>query len=241
MLAGNMLAGVLVAAVCMGGTEGCITGLERLNADFISCCGDGALGCGGGEETAAGAGGGEERPNRSFDKGIEGGLGLAGGDANPPNPPNPWSCPFEEIEVVLDCCFVADMVGEVRLPKISPPAESVGEVILGVAGMDLTLPKLERLAKGAGFSAGLGGGEVVEDGKLNPLKASVKPPMFEDADGPVGEAMSPKELFRSCWVGGGGCGFEYNDRIDCFRSGRDIPLGAAGVDAVLVGRLPAAA
>jgi hypothetical protein len=133
------------------------------------------------------------------------------------------------------------MVGEVTLPKRSPPAEPDGEVTFGAAGMDLALPKFVRLAKGDGFSTGLGGGEVVEDGKLNPLNASVKPPMFEDADGPVGEAISPKELFRSCCVGGGGCGFEYNDRIDCFRSGRDIPLGAAGVDAVLLGRLPAAA
>jgi len=51
--------------------------------------------------------------------------------------------------------------------------------------------------------------------------------------------MSPKELPRWCCTGGAGCGFEYKDRIDCFRSGRDIPDGAAGVDAVLVGRLPA--
>jgi hypothetical protein len=27
--------------------------------------------------------------------------------------------------------------------------------------------------------------------------------------------------------------------MDCFRSGRDMPVGAAGVDAVLEGRLPA--
>jgi hypothetical protein len=49
--------------------------------------------------------------------------------------------------------------------------------------------------------------------------------------------MSPKELPRWCCTGGVGCGFEYNDKIDCFRSGRDIPAGAAGVDAVLDGRL----
>lgn len=49
--------------------------------------------------------------------------------------------------------------------------------------------------------------------------------------------MSPKELPRWCCTGGAGCGFEYNDRIDCLRSGRDMPAGAAGVDAVLDGRL----
>jgi hypothetical protein len=99
MFAGSTLAdGALAGDVCLGGAEGCITGLERLNAEFISCCGDGALGCGGGEETAAGAGGGEERPNRSFDKEEDGGFGFVG-DAKPPKPK---SCPLEEIEVVRD-------------------------------------------------------------------------------------------------------------------------------------------
>lgn len=88
------------------------------------------------------------------------------------------------------------------MPKRSPLADPEGEVTFGAAGVDLVLPKLVRLANGEGFSAGLaGGGEVVE-GKLNPLKASVKPPMFE-VEGPVGEAMSPKELVRSCWAGAG--------------------------------------
>jgi hypothetical protein len=50
--------------------------------------------------------------------------------------------------------------------------------------------------------------------------------------------MSPNEFPRSCCTGAG-CGFAYRDKIDCLRSGRDIPVGAAGVDAVLVGRLPA--
>lgn len=102
--------------------------------------------------------------------------------------------------------------------------------------MDFEFPKLVKLANGEGFSAGFGGGEVVE-GKLSPLKASVKPPMLEDDEGAWGEAISPNELFRSCCTGAG-WGFEYRDKIDCFKSGRDIPLGAAGVDAVLVGRLP---
>jgi hypothetical protein len=52
--------------------------------------------------------------------------------------------------------------------------------------------------------------------------------------------MAPKELPRWCCAGcvGCGCGFEYNDKIDCLRSGRDIPAGGAGVDAVLDGPLP---
>lgn len=50
--------------------------------------------------------------------------------------------------------------------------------------------------------------------------------------------MSPKELTRWCCTSCVGWGFEYNDNIDCLRSGRDIPAGAAGVDAVLDGRLP---
>lgn len=110
----------------------------------------------------------------------------------------------------------------------------------GAAGVDFALPKLVKLANGEGFSAGLTGGGEVVDGKLSPLKASVRPPMFDDVEGAVGEAMSPKELVRSCWTGAGaGWGLEYNDKMDCFRSGRDMPLGAAGVEAVLLGRLPA--
>lgn len=132
------------------------------------------------------------------------------------------------------------MVGEVKLSKRSPLAEPEGDVTFGAAGVDFALPKLVRLANGEGFSAGLAGGEEVVDGKLSPLKASVRPPMFEVVEGAVGEAMSPKELVRSCWTGAGaGWGFEYKDKIDCFRSGRDRPVGAAGVDAVLLGRLPA--
>jgi hypothetical protein len=162
------------------------------------------------------------------------GLGWGGGEENPPNPKS-WE--FEEIEVFRDWGFVADMVGEVKLAKRSPLADPAGEVTLGAAGVDLALPKFVRFANGEGFSAGLAGGGEVVDGKLSPLKASVKPPMFED-EGACGDAISPNELFRSCWTGAG-CGFEYRDRIDCFKSGRDIPLGAAGVDEVLDGRLPA--
>lgn len=51
--------------------------------------------------------------------------------------------------------------------------------------------------------------------------------------------MSPKELLRACCAGAGG-GLAYRDNIDCFKSGREMPLGAAGVDAVLDGRLAAA-
>jgi hypothetical protein len=69
------------------------------------------------------------------------------------------------------------MVGEARLSNRSPLADPTGDVTFGAAGVDLA--KDVRLANGEGFSAGLtGGGEVVV-GKLNPLKASVSPPMLE--------------------------------------------------------------
>lgn len=67
---------------------------------------------------------------------------------------------------------------------------------LGAAGADLVPPKDERLEKGEGFSAGLAGGGEVVDGKLSPLKASVSPPMLDEAEGAGGEAMVPKELPR---------------------------------------------
>lgn len=157
------------------------------------------------------------------------------GEAKPPKK----SCPLEDIEVVRDWGFCADIVGEVKLLKRSPLAEPAGEVTFGAAGVDFALAKLVKLANGEGFSAGMADGGEVVDGKLSPLKASVRPPMF-DVDGATDEAMSPKELVRSCWTGArAGCGLEYKDRIDCFKSGRDMPFGAAGVDAVLLGRLPA--
>lgn len=181
--------------------------------------------------------GGEDSPNKSFESDEEGGFGLAVGEVNPPNPK---SCPAEDTDVVRDWGLRADMVGEAKLSNKSPLADPEGDVTFGAAGVDLAAPKDARLENAEGFSAGLaGGGEVVE-GKLNPLKASVRPPMFDEAEGGAGEAMSPNELPRWCCAGGAGCGFEYNDRIDCFRSGRDIPVGAAGVDAVLLGRLAAA-
>lgn len=90
------------------------------------------------------------------------------------------------------------MVGDVILSnKLPLPAETVGEETLGAAGVDFVLEKFVKPANGDDFSAGLGGGEVV-DGKLSPLKASVKPPMFGEADcGGPGEANSPKDEVRS--------------------------------------------
>lgn len=95
----------------------------------------------------------------------------------------------------------ADIVGEARLSNRSPLAEPEGDVTFGAAGVDLAPPKLVRLANGEGFSAGLTGAGDVVDGKVRPLNASVMPPMFEDAEGAVGEAISPKELSRLCWTG----------------------------------------
>lgn len=119
-------------------------------------------------------GGGEERPTRSFAN-EEGEIsGLVVGDAKFAKP---WPKPLDEIEVVRDW-GLGGAVGDVMLSnKLAPLAEAVGEETLGAAGGDFLVAKLVRLAKGDGFSAGFGGGEVV-DGKLNPLKASVNPPMF---------------------------------------------------------------
>jgi hypothetical protein len=120
--------------------------------------------------------GGEENPNKSFDRDDDGGLGLTVGEENPPNPK---SCPLEETEVVRDWGwgFGADMVGEAKLSKKSPPADPEGDVTFGAAGVDLAPPKDERLENADGFSAGLAGGGEVVVGKLSPLKASVRPPM----------------------------------------------------------------
>lgn len=121
--------------------------------------------------------------------------------------------------------------------KLPPVAEAVGEETFGAAGGDFLAAKLVKLAKGDGFSAGLGGGEVVEvAGKLNPLNASVNPPIDDDDDCGAGEAISPNDGLRSC-CGGAGGGFAYSDKIDCFRSGRDSPVALDGVEEVLVGRL----
>lgn len=58
--------------------------------------------------------------------------------------------------------------------------------------------KFARLANGDGFSAGLTGGGEVAEGKLRPLKASVRPPMFDAVEEGGGDARSPKELVRAC-------------------------------------------
>lgn len=69
-----------------------------MNADFISCWGDVTVDLGG-DTVDFDVRGGEESPNKSFESDEEGGLGLAVGEANPPNPK---SCPFEDTEVVRD-------------------------------------------------------------------------------------------------------------------------------------------
>lgn len=190
---------------------------------------------------AAGAGG-EERPTRSFANddwrlsGANDDCRLSGWIVGEAKLVKPWSKPLDDTDVVRDW-GLGGAVGDVILSnKLPPLAEAVGEEILGAAGGDFLVAKLVRLAKGDGFSAGFGGGEVV-DGKLSPLNASVSPPMFDDDGcGGGGEAISPKEGLRSC-CGGAGGGFAYRDRIDCFRSGRDIPGALVGVEAVLAGRL----
>lgn len=151
--------------------------------------------------------GGEDSPNRSLDREDEGGFGLGagGGDWKLENPPKSWL--LDETEVVRDCGLAGGIVGDVRLSNKPPPVlpvEGVGEVTLGAAGDDLALPKFVRPAKGDGFSAGFWAGEEVL-GKLNPLNASVNPPMLDDdVDGGGGEASSPNEGVRSCCAGAGG-------------------------------------
>lgn len=177
----------------LGATLGCNEGLERLKAELISSCEEFTVDLG-----RAGGAGDEESPNKSLERDDDGGLGFEGLLEGEVSPPNPRSCDGEEIEVVRDWGFGGDIVGEAKLSKRSPPADPDGEVTFGAAGEDLVCENLARLAKGEGFSTGFaGGGEVVE-GKLNPLKASVKPPIFEDVEVAVGEARSPKELLRSC-------------------------------------------
>jgi hypothetical protein len=95
----------------------------------------------------------------------------------------PKSCALDEIEVVRDCGFAGGIVGDVRLSNKPPPPvlpkEGVGDVTFGAAGLDLVFAKLVNPANGEGFSACFccTGGDV---GKLNPLKASVNPPILEE-------------------------------------------------------------
>lgn len=186
-------AAVAVGTAGLGGADGCGEGLVRLKADCISCCGEVTAGLGGAARVA-GAVGGEESPNKSFERDDEGGLGLALGGGGDVNPPKPKSWELDDMDAVRDWGFDADM-GEAKLSKRSPLADPEGDVTFGAAGVDFALEKLAKLANGDGFSAGLaGGGEVVE-GKLNPLNASVRPPILPDEEVPVGEAISPKELF----------------------------------------------
>lgn len=80
--------------------------------------------------------------------------------------------------------------------------------------------------------------------KFRLLKASSSPPNADDCV--VDDCIPPKEVCRPCcggwvvigdWGGGWGLGaVAYKERIDCFRSGRDIAVVPVGVDAALVGR-----
>lgn len=108
---------------------------------------------------------------------------------------------------------------------------------MGAAREDLGLVKLVRLANDDDLSAGFAAGEETVDGKLSPLKASVKPPKFDDCCF-AGGARSSKDEFRACCADAGG-GFEYSDRIDCFRSGRESLAAPEGVDVVLAERFGA--
>lgn len=78
------------------------------------------------------------------------------------------------------------------------------------------------------------GGDVVE-AKLRLLKASSRPPDVDGCCG-VGDCMPPKMSWLSCW----GCCWvrgaeEYNERIDCLRSGLEGAVVPPGVDVALDG------
>ena len=198
---------VAVSGCGLGGGGG--DGL-RLKADFISSCGDRA----GGGAAAVVVEGGDERPNRSSEADGPGGKGLlscggfdgcgagagAGAGAGDAKSVKPRSCPIEN-ESLRDWCLGDEgPVGDVRLSnKLAlPAADALGEETLGAAGGDLALAKLVRLANGDGFSTGFDGGGELVDGMVNPLNASVKPPMFDDEapEGGGGDAISPKEGAR---------------------------------------------
>lgn len=62
-----------------------------------------------------------------------------------------------------------------------PPLPVVaGDVTFGAAGVDFGLVKLVRLENGEDLSVGFEAGADALDGKLNPLKASVNPPRFDE-------------------------------------------------------------
>ena len=91
---------------------------------------------------------------------------------------------------------------------------------------------LARLEKGDGFGAGEG--SAAEE-KLRPPNASSSPPraLWLDID-----CAPEAERLCCCCCCGGGLGFAaYNERMDCFRSGRDGPEDVPGVEAAaLLGR-----
>lgn len=106
--------------------------------------------------------------------------------------------------------------------------------------------RASKLENADGFWTG--GGELGEavEGKLRPLNASVRPPKASDCFGcgwDCTEEKEPNDVARSCCGADCGCCFggdAYNERIDCFRSGRDNPVGPELFEGVLEGRLGAA-
>lgn len=205
MLEESMLA--LTAGVETVAVSGCGLGAGggeglRLKADFISSCGERT---GGGAVAVLVGGGGDARPKRSSeadgpeDKGLLG-CGAAGAGAGEAKSVKPRSCPKENESLRDWGLGDAVPVGEVRLSnKLElPAAEAVGEETFGAAGGDLILAKLARLANGEAFSAGFDGGGEAVDGMVNPLNASVRPPMFDEppAGGAGADAISPKEGAR---------------------------------------------
>jgi hypothetical protein len=81
--------------------------------------------------------------------------------------------------------------------------------------------KLPRPAKADGFEAGL---EGPAPPKLKPPNASSSPPILDFCCAGAPDTIPPKDCWEVCVGCDCGCGrgaLAYNDRIDCFKSGRD--------------------
>lgn len=155
---------------------------------------------GGGGEVLAGGDMPPDMSNRSLDAagGAAGGAtGLLGADGFAAVT-NEKSRPFDEVDWVRCCCGLGGALEGACVSKNPPPLNG-GEATWGAAGVDFVLERLPRLENAEGFACCFwGGGEVVE-GKLRPLKASVRPC---DWDCGCGDVRLPKDEFLSCCAGG---------------------------------------
>jgi hypothetical protein len=135
----------------------------------------------------------------------------------------PVSQPFEEMDAVRGA---AGSLGVEVLEAMLSNKLPVGDVTLEE---DCGPPNPVNPAKASACGFG-GGGDAEFVGNVRPLKASVKEPTFDWL------ALAIEDV-RSCWAGWGFGAVAYRDRMDCFKSGRDIPACEPAVGPVLPGRL----